>query len=864
MEILSKIEQCDDGAHFHKVDLHIHTPESKCYKESNVNPKNIVETAIKKGLKVIAICDHNSKGQFEQIAQEAEDKDLLVLPGVEITTPHGGERQVHILAIFDYTDFKKVEELLTKIGIPHEKRGASDAVSEKTILEIMKLVHNMGGISLLSHVDSKSGIDMEMPRSTPIKKKIIESKFLKAVEITNLETMKNYGGYTCVLNSDSHCLDEIGQRYTLVKMGKPSFEGLRIALSDFESRIRLNEEDSCLYPFIKGAIFEGGFLNEQIIHFNKNLNCLIGGKGTGKSTIIELVRFVLDSLSTISRIKEEEEKHIEDVLKHGRVLLAVKTKNGENYIVERTFGENPRILRENGEETGIDIKRFRENFFRVEVYSQNELLEISKSFKSQLKMIDQYIDLKDLKDTKNGVLRDLETNKRLILDIRKNIDELKSQKDDLDLINEKLQILEKRGIKDELSDYVLWEEEKGILGNIKEQLQEEIKRRQDALNDLKDNRLKSPEMKALKKLPNSDLISKTISILEKSKEKLERKIEEEIKVLQEDLEQVSGYYEEWNKEYQNKKKQLRKSLSDLEKENIPIKDYEDFLELEGNKRELEGTVENIRDKKKEIQDLEKKRADKIKEFKKIKEKIFNKRKELTIKINSSLSGFVRIKIEKEGDNSHYKEFLVDDVLSSADYRIVKSKRAKIADKLHPMKFADILRKEDSEKLEKETGFSNEIAQKVIRLAKIKLYQIERIELEDKISLEFNDKSWKEIGRCSDGQKCTAILSIAMFERDTPLIIDQPEDSLDNNFIFREVVKNLRKIKNKRQLIIATHNANIPVLGDSELMLVMKSNGLNGFVTERGAIDKEKIKVYAQDILEGGKEAFERRKLKYGI
>lgn len=150
------------------------------------------------------------------------------------------------------------------------------------------------------------------------------------------------------------------------------------------------------------------------------------------------------------------------------------------------------------------------------------------------------------------------------------------------------------------------------------------------------------------------------------------------------------------------------------------------------------------------------------------------------------------------------------------------------------------------------------------MAKRRLYQIERTELEDKISLEFNDRGWKEIGRCSDGQKCTAILSIAMFERDTPLIIDQPEDSLDNSFIFREVVRILRKIKNKRQLIIATHNANIPVLGDSELMLVMKSNGKNGFVTERGGIDNDKIKVHAQDILEGGKEAFERRKLKYGI
>ena len=66
------------------------------------------------------------------------------------------------------------------------------------------------------------------------------------------------------------------------------------------------------------------------------------------------------------------------------------------------------------------------------------------------------------------------------------------------------------------------------------------------------------------------------------------------------------------------------------------------------------------------------------------------------------------------------------------------------------------------------------------------------------------------------------------------------------------------------MIIATHNANIPVLGDSELILVMTSNGKNGFITERGVIDKDKIKMHVQNILEGGRDAFERRKSKYGI
>ena len=399
-EILNK----ENGTKLYKCDLHIHTPVSKCYKQSDVVPEDIVNTAIKRGLNVIAITDHNTEEWFDKVSKVAEDKNLLVLPGVEITTPQGGERQVHILAIFDPNDYNRVNELLTKIGIPYETRGMSNAVSTETIPTIMKIVDSMGGISILSHVDSKCGIDVEMPASTPTKQLILESPHLGGVEVTKIETLDRYEHCACIRNSDAHALDEIGQRYTLIKMGEPCFEGLRQALGDYKSRIKLNEEELFSYPYIVGIKFEGGFLNGQVIHFNECLNCLIGGKGTGKSTIIELVRYAMDSLSNNSKIRENEEKQIKDVLGHGKIKLLVRANNGENYLIERTYGENPKILRDDGEETSLDIKRFREEFFNIEAYSQSELLEIARNVESQLKMIDQYIDCRDLIDEKRGIL----------------------------------------------------------------------------------------------------------------------------------------------------------------------------------------------------------------------------------------------------------------------------------------------------------------------------------------------------------------------------------------------------------------------------------------------------------------------------
>jgi hypothetical protein len=121
-----------------------------------------------------------------------------------------------------------------------------------------------------------------------------------------------------------------------------------------------------------------------------------------------------------------------------------------------------------------------------------------------------------------------------------------------------------------------------------------------------------------------------------------------------------------------------------------------------------------------------------------------------------------------------------------------------------------------------------------------------------------------VNQLSDGQKHTIMLTIAMLaESNIPLVIDQPEDDLDNAFIFSAVVKALRSIKERRQVILVTHNANIAVLGDAELLLPMRRNGDGGNTFDRGSIDKTETKKAALNILEGGDVAFRRRREIYG-
>ena len=146
----------------------------------------------------------------------------------------------------------------------------------------------------------------------------------------------------------------------------------------------------------------------------------------------------------------------------------------------------------------------------------------------------------------------------------------------------------------------------------------------------------------------------------------------------------------------------------------------------------------------------------------------------------------------------------------------------------------------------------------------RLYKLQTLFPEDIIDIELNvEGEYKQLDKLSAGQKATAILLLLFAQEDRILILDQPEEDLDNRFIYDDIVKILRKMKGRRQMIIATHNANIPVLGDSELILVLDAKENKCYIIDEGSIDKKSIQQHVKSIMEGGEEAFRRRAEKYG-
>jgi ATPase subunit of ABC transporter with duplicated ATPase domains len=226
---------------------------------------------------------------------------------------------------------------------------------------------------------------------------------------------------------------------------------------------------------------------------------------------------------------------------------------------------------------------------------------------------------------------------------------------------------------------------------------------------------------------------------------------------------------------------------------------------------------------------------------------------------------VRVRVMRNADYMSYQEMLVDG-LKGARVRNQNEILATLM-QLRPEQLAQLIQSNDFESFEEVTRFGAERSRKILDAFResVDPLALEITAIEDRIAIELNVAAagpphFKDASDLSRGQKCTALLPILLARRDNPLIIDQPEDNLDNHFIFETVVNAVQRMKKRRQMIFITHNANIPVLAEAELVLVMTSDGRVGAIEKSGTVDECREQII--ELLEGGREAFELRSKRY--
>ena len=302
--------------------------------------------------------------------------------------------------------------------------------------------------------------------------------------------------------------------------------------------------------------------------------------------------------------------------------------------------------------------------------------------------------------------------------------------------------------------------------------------------------------------------------------------------------------------------------------------------------DLTNRVKKLENSKKLLNELQTVRKELIGQRKDIKQRIFYYRNAFAQTINDNLKNTLDgLLLNVKYDQGNYSDEFEQLLKTTMDWRTSQVPRAYLITKnLSPFEFVDICMRKDNDALKALTDdegkrfIGDYEAQTIVeKLLKDHTYEdFEALPFEDRPSISvtrlYKDdvtgktlRNTKSISQLSLGQQQSVLLGILMLSKSTtPLIIDQPEDNLDSEFIFKTIVKNLRKIKESRQVIIVTHNPNIAVLGDAELIIPLKSTSVKSHVLEAGSIDRKGTREISCEILEGGKSAFKQRQLIYGI
>jgi hypothetical protein len=328
-----------------------------------------------------------------------------------------------------------------------------------------------------------------------------------------------------------------------------------------------------------------------------------------------------------------------------------------------------------------------------------------------------------------------------------------------------------------------------------------------------------------------------------------------------------------------------------------------YIQLQGRKLQLKQLSREAAAQIAEVDELLEARRELLAQLHDARRRQYEVRRDKAAELTELLGGAVRITIHPQGHREIYKDYLRDlfgglDVRNPhrdrlADCEADEPEReaqrpVQVGDEtkylvpripryLTPVDLADAiwveqtLDEEEESLLESRFGIdSDAMRRNIARLGQEKLFELETFPVPDLPVIELHvaggELGYRHLSALSVGQRCTALLSLVLLESPTPLLIDQPEDDLDNQFIFNQIVATLRREKERRQFLIATHNANIPVSGDAELIIALHADERHGWVEENGvgSIDTEQMKNSVELILEGGKDAFRIRKEKYGI
>lgn len=888
------------GLQYYKIDLHTHTPASKCYRHKQHTAEEIVKTALDKGLHAIAITDHNTAEWIDQMKEAAKGTDLVIFPGVEISM----ERGFHIVAIFDPDiDRRHVENFLGGIDITSDFYGKQNALCKKSPEDVVEKIHSREGLAILAHIDARRGafyqqveIDQQTSQVLCVPQECViffnELRY-DAVECVNGRLPEKFDEahglkrfppfYQASDNPDpeeptKHSKDGLGSLYSWFHVDQINLEGLRQCFVDSEVRICLMDEyGKKIYPqIVSMRVGQGGFFYTPNFDFHKGLNCIIGGKGVGKSLVVEFLRFALGQPSEDPDIARDYLGKLHKRLtEDNKVEVIYQIGNGTKYKITRIYegkergeeGDFPRsrvecVNLDTGEPFTGDIAKI----FPMLAYSQMEVIKITEGKEAQLKLIDRLIETQPHERQIAQIGENLRDNdKRLAqaLDAKGRLEECEQE---ISTLREQIENINK-ALADPLFEAMKKAEAKK--GNFERQrdfvqsLIEQVKGWQEEVASL-----------TLEALPDDwkedGSLKSQQSISRDSKDRVKKALDELIEELVAQKETVVSALEKWLPEFNR----VEKDYKELLEESVGDQKAQERRrkELEEQKKRYEEEASRYRGLIRDLGEIEEERATLLDRLAEAYRRYFETRKAKFDHLTEASDGKLQLTLEHAADREKYTSRLVE-LLAGGQNAPGVPMRRQIANNVSPKRFVELIIKRDVETLAEESDLTKLWAGRVIE----KLWSHDTFA--DVLALQHAcypgdvpfirfckpSGSYEELSDLSVGQKCTALLIIALCDGTMPVLIDQPEDALDIVSVWENIAQKLRKGKNARQFILTTHNSSIAVSADSDQFIVLEeAGGDHGKVLMAGAIDRPEVRKAVIKRLEGGDKPYKLRSRKYNI
>ena len=853
------------GSYFRAVDLHIHTPASHDYLDKKATASDIVTAALAKGLEVIAVTDHNSGEWVDPLRVAAQATTLCVIAGVEVTTPEG-----HIIGLFDSThSSESIRDLLIRIGVPRERHGKEDAISIQHAEDVIRSVEAMGGVAIAAHANTKAiGL---LQQKGQYKIGVVALPELRALEFTQREDLErfaagkvsaDYPAKACIQSSDAHSLAEMGSRITYLKMDDISVHGIRQALDDHDVRVRFPwNHMKPAHPRIVSLGVTQGFFAGQAFNFHDNLNCLVGGQGAGKSTVIEMLRYCFAAESGFEHILADHQGKIEALVGEGGVIeVSYIDSDGETKTVRREVHEW-NTDREVHDLAGNDAEIVTPPAF----FSQGELVDIARSSLAQLELLDRRLDMAKHDAAESDAINRIVTlTKALIADQEKMaaIDaEIGHSETGLEPTRKK-----HAQMKSTLADPVLnafpnWEAEQGYLRSVTLALNELPGAFEACLDELDLDDLEgegpedAPNAKELR--PVAKIGDDIAKLVEKAKADFRKGISAQQKLIGDVSARITPAFEAERRKHEEILKRL--AQADISKATSQLRALATRLEAL-NKRSTERVKTRARIEK----TLEARRSA-IKKLRAVRVERASKRKAKAAEYQRALPDIIELDVRPLGD----RESLFGSLRELSKGAMVKeTDLTKVCHTYEPSRICELILADDASTIATDSGVSADVAARLVAKCRekgnAKVYELDALALGDVPVFRYivSPGRSKPLAELSTGQKGTVIIALALVEGTGPLVVDHPEEPLDTKSIYGQVVSKLRQGKESRQFIFTTHNANIAVGADAELSHVLGATADKGSIEGSGGVDHEATNQLLLLHLEGGAEALARRVRKY--